>query len=66
MYNKITINQLQEIAPFIDWIQYFNSAFVQVNYTIDGNTSVVVYSSDYLRNLSSLIQEYNSTKEGRM
>lgn len=66
LYNKYTVNELQKIAPFIDWIEYLNTAFVQINYTVDGNTFIVAYSPEYLRNLSSLVLEYNSTKEGRM
>lgn len=66
MYNKISVSELTEIAPFIDWLHYFNSAFVTVNYTVTGNTSIIVFSPDYLRNLSSLIEEYNSTSDGRV
>ena len=53
------------MAPFIDWIRYFNFAFDQVNHTIDERELIVIYSPDYLKNVSVLMMEYNSSKEGR-
>lgn len=54
-----------KIAPFIDWISYFNFAFNQINHTITEEEPIVVYSPAYLTNVSLLIEEYNSTPEGR-
>lgn len=66
MYNKISLPDLQHLAPFLNWTEYFDSAFSQINASIDANESIVIYSPDYMSNLSKLITEYNSTSEGRV
>ena len=66
MYNKISLQDLQHRAPFLNWTQYFESAFHQINASIDANESIVLYSPDYLSNLSNLMMEYNSSRDGRV
>ena len=66
MYNKITLPALQSLAPFLNWTAYFDSALVQINSSIGANESLVLYSPDYLANLSRLISEFNASREGRV
>jgi endothelin-converting enzyme len=66
MYHKMNLKEIQALASFINWTEYFDYAFRQINVTIEDDEAIVIYTPDYLSNLSSLIQEYKSTKEGRM
>ena len=66
MYHKMQLKEIQVLAPFLNWTEYFDYAFHQINVTIGEEEPIVIYTPDYLSNLSSLIQEYKSTQEGRM
>lgn len=66
LYHKYHLKHMKKIAPFIDWISYFNFAFSQINHTITEDEPIVVYSPAYLSNVSNIVQEYNSTPEGRV
>ena len=65
MYHRLSIGKLQRLAPAIDWLAYFRTAFDQINYNLTEREPVVIYSPEYLVNVSQLITEYNSTKAGR-
>lgn len=65
MYHRVTIRTLRNLAPTFDWLTYFRTAFDHINYTINQNEPVVIYSIDYLTNVSKLVAEYNSTESGR-
>ena len=66
MYHKMNLSEIQDLAPFINWTAYFTFAFQQINVTIGEDEPIVIYTPEYLSNLSKLIQEYNSSSEGRM
>lgn len=66
IYNLMTIADLQEKAPFIDWRKFFEDAMRIVGKKITSKEQVVVYAVEYLGNLTLLIKEYNSTPEGRI
>ncbi|KAJ8939317.1 hypothetical protein NQ314_011175 [Rhamnusium bicolor] len=66
LYNLMTIAELQERAPFIDWRKFFEDAMRIVSKKVTNKEQIVVYASDYLGNLTELIKEYNSTKEGKI
>ncbi|KAJ8916510.1 hypothetical protein NQ315_000152 [Exocentrus adspersus] len=66
IYNLMTIAELQERAPFIDWRGFFEDAMRIVNKKITSKEQIVVYAPEYLGNLTLLINEYNSTEEGRI
>ncbi len=66
MYHKMTLKEVQTMAPFINWTEYFTFAFEQVNEIISEDEEVVLYTPDYLKNISAIIEEYNSTSEGRV
>ncbi|XP_076306637.1 M13 family metallopeptidase neprilysin 3 isoform X2 [Tachypleus tridentatus] len=65
LYHKMTIGQLQKIAPVVDWVQYLNHGFKQIGRKIDNSDNIVVYAPDFLENMSSLITNYLSTPEGK-
>jgi len=66
LYHALTIADLATLAPFLNWNEYFNSAFRQVNTTIEPTDPVVVYSPDFLRNLSVIIKDMLSTEKGKI
>ncbi|GFU64470.1 endothelin-converting enzyme homolog [Trichonephila clavipes] len=66
MYRKVTISQLQEVAPFINWRHFFNSAFKKVGREIYSSEPVVVFALDYLKKLSKLVTQYLSNSQGRV
>ncbi|GFR27810.1 endothelin-converting enzyme homolog [Trichonephila clavata] len=66
MYRKITISQLQEVAPFINWKHFFNSIFKKVGREIYSSEPVVALAFDYLKKLSKLVTQYISNAQGRV
>ncbi|GFS48803.1 endothelin-converting enzyme homolog [Trichonephila inaurata madagascariensis] len=66
LYRKLTVSQLQEVAPFINWRHYFNSAFKKVGREIYSSEPVMVLSLDYLKKLSELVTQYLSNAHGRV
>jgi neprilysin len=66
MYNLMTLIDLQERAPFINWREHFEDAFRLVNRKISDKEKVVVYAPTYLKNLTKLINNYTRTDEGKM
>lgn len=63
---ETTMGALGHHAPFLNWTEYFNKAFSQVNISVDEHTEVVVFTPLYLSNLSTIIEEYHQTTEGKM
>ncbi|GFY59605.1 endothelin-converting enzyme homolog, partial [Trichonephila inaurata madagascariensis] len=66
VYRKLTVSQLQKVAPFINWSHYFNSAFMKVDREIYSSEPVMVLSLDYLKKLSELVTQYLSNAQGRV
>lgn len=66
MYNLMTLAELQELAPFINWHDHFEDAFRLVKRKIQPKEKVVVYSPSYLKNLTALVNNYTKTDEGKM
>ncbi|VVC45563.1 Hypothetical protein CINCED_3A014184 [Cinara cedri] len=64
-YHIMSITELQILAPFIKWNEYFNSAFRKVNRKIFPKENVVVYSPSFLTNLTQLINEYSKSPENK-
>lgn len=59
----MSIAELREKAPFVDWLTYFNYAFSQIGRNITSQEEVVVYAPEFLENLSKLIDEYTSDNQ---
>ncbi|XP_067124089.1 endothelin-converting enzyme homolog isoform X3 [Centruroides vittatus] len=66
LYNKMTIAQLQVLAPVINWLKYFNFAFASVDRKLSAEEEVVVYAPQYLGNMSSLVIDYLSSVQGKI
>lgn len=62
----MTLSELQEIAPFIDWRDHFEDALRLVKRKVTEKERVVVYAPEYLQKLTKIINEYNSTNDGKM
>jgi hypothetical protein len=48
-YNNYTIKRLQEEVPFFNWTSFFQTAFSQVNRTVQQEEKIILYSPDYLK-----------------
>nr|XP_014279943.2 endothelin-converting enzyme homolog [Halyomorpha halys] len=66
MYNLMAVAELQEIAPFISWIDYFSDALRIVQKKITDKEKIVVYAPKYLANLTTVIEQYKNTTEGKI
>lgn len=64
-YHIMSISELQNLAPFIQWSHYFNAAFRLVDRKILNKENVVVYSPSFMSNLSALITEYSKSPENK-
>jgi len=52
LYNKMTVAQLQSLAPAIPWLDYMNSMFSE---PVKATEDVVVYTPKYLKSMSDLV-----------
>lgn len=66
LYNQMTIYELQEIAPFINWREHFADALRTVKRKVTDKERVVVYAPEYLKKLTEVVKEYNKTTNGKM
>jgi neprilysin len=66
MYNLMTLTELQDIAPFINWREHFEDAFRLVNRKISEKEKVVIFAPTYLKNLTPLINRKTRTDDGKM
>lgn len=64
-YHKVNFTELQQIIPAINWKSFFSKPFNQVNYTIEDNEIIGLFSAEYFKQLSTLLVDYNSTDEKR-
>lgn len=66
MYHPMTLKELQDRAPFIDWRDHFEDALRLVKRKVTDKEIVVVYAPEYLEKLTKIIEEYSSTSNGKM
>ncbi|KAK4877932.1 hypothetical protein RN001_010438 [Aquatica leii] len=67
LYHMMSISELQDRAGFIDWKLFFENALKIVGKRkISPKENIVVYAPEYLEKLSSLIQEYQKTDDGKI
>ncbi|XKL60829.1 hypothetical protein PGB90_007886 [Kerria lacca] len=57
-YHRMTIAELQNIAPFMNWEKFFTDAFHLTNRTITKDQQVVMYATEYLKSLYNLLKGY--------
>jgi endothelin-converting enzyme len=62
----MTLKELNRRTRHIDWVKYFQSAFDQINREINESEPIVVYSPEYLTNLSKLIEHHLENDERKM
>jgi len=62
----MTLKELNQISNQINWVNYFRSAFKQVDRNINENEPIVVYSPEYMTNLSKLIEFHLEDNERKM
>ncbi|KAG9348205.1 hypothetical protein JZ751_001940 [Albula glossodonta] len=55
IYHKLTIADLQLLAPAVDWLDYLSSALSPLD--LNDTEPVVVYAKDYLQQVSDLINK---------
>ncbi|ELU15652.1 hypothetical protein CAPTEDRAFT_149014 [Capitella teleta] len=63
LYHKISLSELQNISPFVQWVPYINSLLDMVGYRVNASEKVLVYAPDYLTRVSSLVAEMLETEE---
>lgn len=66
MYHKMRLKELNKLCKVIDWVAYFRDAFKQVGKEIDENEYIIIYSPDYMSNLSKLIQRHLENENDKM
>jgi endothelin-converting enzyme len=66
LYNMMSLTELQDLAPFINWQNHFDDAFRIVKRKISEKEKVVVYAPNYLKNLTIIINNYTRTDTGKM
>ncbi|CAO1405438.1 unnamed protein product [Diamesa hyperborea] len=66
LYNLYTLTDLQDLAPFINWRDHFEDAFRLVGRKITEKEKVVVYAPAYLKSLTSLINNFTRTDDGKI
>jgi endothelin-converting enzyme len=66
LYHMMTLTELQEKAPFINWRDHFEDALRLVKRKVTDKEKVVVYAPEYLEKLTELVMEYNATDEKKM
>ncbi|XP_076293708.1 M13 family metallopeptidase neprilysin 3 isoform X1 [Lasioglossum baleicum] len=66
LYNLMTLNQLQEKAPFLNWVTYFQNATRLINKKINGKATIVNFVPEYFVKLSKLVMNYTKTDEKKI
>lgn len=64
--NRKTLSDLNKHLSFLNWTGYFSNAFDRINRSISNETEVVLYSSDFMHDLTALIWEYANSTRGRL
>ncbi|XP_060561809.1 endothelin-converting enzyme homolog isoform X3 [Ruditapes philippinarum] len=64
LYHKMTLGDVQKLAPFVNWIQLLNSILSIANVTVSPAEEVVVYMPRYLQNLTELLQQTLQEENG--
>ncbi|XP_013387227.1 endothelin-converting enzyme homolog isoform X3 [Lingula anatina] len=65
-YHKMSLAELQQLAPVINWLGYFNTILKVSNITVTSSEKLVVYAPEFLGNMSALVLNMTSTEEGKM
>ncbi|XP_042215260.1 endothelin-converting enzyme homolog isoform X2 [Homarus americanus] len=64
LYHIKTIDELNAMAPFMDWGTFINSAFNKINKKFGNSRKVVVYAPEFLQSLADILHNTTDTREG--
>uniref|UniRef100_W5M719 Endothelin-converting enzyme 1 n=2 Tax=Lepisosteus oculatus TaxID=7918 RepID=W5M719_LEPOC len=59
IYHKMSVKELQTLAPAVDWMPFLSAVFAPVE--LNDSEPVVVYAKEYLQKVSSLINSTNKS-----
>lgn len=62
----MSLRELQEQSPLIDWRGHFEDALRIVKRKVTDKERVVVYAPEFLSKLTAIVKEYNKTDDGKM
>ena len=65
LYNKFSLAGLHNISGFINWTRYFQKAFSKIHRKIDENQDIIVFSPEYLANVSIMVNDKLKTIKGK-
>ncbi|XP_021346508.1 endothelin-converting enzyme homolog [Mizuhopecten yessoensis] len=65
MYNKITIEQLQQNITFINWLDIINSCLSMSGIHVTSSEKMVSYAGNYLQDMAELVNGTMRTERGR-
>lgn len=66
LYHPMTLKELQEKAPLIDWRAHFEDALRIVKRKVTEKERVVVYAPEYLIKLTVIVKDYNASDDGKI
>lgn len=66
LYNSVTLREIDEMAPFLNFTSHFADALQTINRKITQEEKVILYAPEFLKNLSILVREYEKTSKGRI
>ncbi|XP_063986007.1 endothelin-converting enzyme homolog [Diachasmimorpha longicaudata] len=66
LYNLMTVSELQKLAPFMSWLDYFQNATKLVNKKISSKTKIVNFAPGFFKKLTKLVEDYNKTADGQI
>ena len=65
IYHKLTLDDLNQELPFMNWTLYFQNAFGKINESVNNQTEIVVYGFEFLQQLDEILLEYRNSSEGQ-
>ncbi|KAJ9601453.1 hypothetical protein L9F63_000370, partial [Diploptera punctata] len=66
LYHLMPLSEVQNMAPFMSWRDYFTDAMRSIGRKVTPKEMVVVYAPEYLQKLSKIIQNHTTTAEGKI
>ncbi|XP_021915643.1 endothelin-converting enzyme homolog isoform X4 [Zootermopsis nevadensis] len=66
LYHLMPLSEVQEMAPFMSWQEYFSDAMRTSQRKVTGKDMVVVYAPEYLGKLSAIVTNYTLTRKGKI
>ncbi|XP_069117689.1 endothelin-converting enzyme homolog isoform X2 [Argopecten irradians] len=65
MYNKLTIQQLQQNVTLFNWLHIINSCLSPADLQVTASEEIVSYAGNYLHDMANLVNETMSTEKGK-